>query len=92
MEMYYAQPTMTGNSKMVKMPAKPPLTTVPSSFDQHCKTLIMSEVEEGWQNELRQYLQDCPKNVIRHMDIIKWWQVCSLYYIYIAMIPPANNL
>ena len=81
MEMYYAQPTMTGNSKMVKVPAKPPSTTVPSSFDQHHKTLIMLKVEEGWQNELRQYLRDHPKNVTRHTDIIKWWQVHSLYYI-----------
>ena len=67
-------------SKWQKCPQSP-LTTVSSSFDQHRKSLITSKVEEGWRNELRRYLQDCPKNVTRHMDIIKWWQVHSLYYI-----------
>jgi hypothetical protein len=79
METYYGQLTTTSNPAMVKVPTKPPSTTVTSSFDQHHRTLITSEVEEGWQNELQQYLQDHPKLVIKHTDIIKWWQVHALY-------------
>lgn len=46
-----------------------------SDFDYHRKTLLQREDQEGYQAELRRYLNDIPADVTKDTDIVKYWQV-----------------
>jgi hypothetical protein len=43
-----------------------------SEFDRHHLTLLSSQDKD----EVCQYLKDLPTDVMKDIDIVKWWQVC----------------
>ncbi|GLB39419.1 hypothetical protein LshimejAT787_0605810 [Lyophyllum shimeji] len=45
-----------------------------SDFDLHRKTLLAREDQEGYQAELRRYLNDVPAEVTKDTDVVVWWQ------------------
>ena len=49
-----------------------------SEFDKHCKTLLSDDLEEGWASELGCYLNTIQWDVKKDMDIVEWWQVCTV--------------
>jgi len=53
------------------------LSTLKSEYDLHRLNLVhdagLNSDSGGWKMELRQYLEDLPKNVSKNMDIIQWW-------------------
>lgn len=41
-----------------------------------------SDQEEGWKSELKEFLDFIMEDTTKDMDIVRWWQVCCLTYIY----------
>jgi len=41
--------------------------------------MLVARGEEGWVAELGRYLGDVPQDASPDMDVIKYWQVCTLY-------------
>jgi hypothetical protein len=48
-----------------------------TGFDRH-RQLLLARGEEGWVAELGRYLGDMPQDATPDMDVVKYWQVCSL--------------
>ncbi|KAF5383745.1 hypothetical protein D9615_003755 [Tricholomella constricta] len=58
-----------------------------SEFDRHRLTLVsQGGANEGWQLELRRYLQDMPAEVTRDTDIVGWWSNYAKVYPTLARI------
>lgn len=53
-----------------------------SDFDQHRQSLLnqrgSSTMTDTCGAEVRHYLKEVEENVIKDVDIVKWWQVCDL--------------
>ena len=56
-----------------------------SEYDKHRKTLISDDVVEGWASELRRYLHTMQLDVKKDTDIVEWWQVSKLTYLYLVV-------
>jgi len=56
-----------------------------SDFDEHRKTLLTHEVDDGWRAELRRYFKTV-FNVDKNVDVIKWWQVRSYSIVIIVQV------
>ena len=88
MEEYWVDATTTQSAQ-----AEEPLTATSSTpsthtrcnhcsnFDEHCRTLEASQVNDGWRAELRHYLGTFFK-VNKDVDIVEWWQVSQFSYIF----------
>jgi hypothetical protein len=53
-----------------------------SEYDRHRLLLVTKGVDEEWQLELRRYLQDMSSDVTRDTDIIIWWSVSHIAFIF----------
>jgi len=49
-----------------------------SDFERYRQTLLEIEEGEGWNSELRRYLNDRPVDVTKDTNNVKWWQVSQL--------------
>ena len=50
------------------------LRALSSEYDLCHQSLLKKDKGEGWSSELRCYLKDRPRDVMKHTDIITWWQ------------------
>ncbi|KAG6904680.1 hypothetical protein DXG01_008135 [Tephrocybe rancida] len=57
-----------------------------SEFDRHRRALILQNVNDEWQAELRHYLRDVPEDVNSDTDIVKWWSDNAKIYPTLARI------
>ena len=80
MERYYKIRRTTSPAPTQPTPSSPTAnenTLLLSEFDRHRLSLLSSQKEdEGWQMELRRYLNHLPADVTKDTDIVEWWQVC----------------
>lgn len=56
--------------------------SVVTSFDRYRQTLVSKDDEEGWAAEKRRYLKDMPADVTKETDVVEWWQVSKLQYVF----------
>jgi hypothetical protein len=52
-------------------------TSLSSDFDLYRQTLVAADHVEGWEAELRRYLNDMPADVTPETDVVKYWEVCT---------------
>jgi hypothetical protein len=50
-------------------------TSLSSDFDLYHQTLVATDHVEGWEAELRRYLNDMPADVTPETDVVKYWEV-----------------
>jgi hypothetical protein len=46
-----------------------------AEYDRHHQRLVLQDINEGWNAELRRYLKDMPDNVTANTDLVNWWSV-----------------
>ena len=76
MEVYYQKrPRAQAQSTDTAAPTQEGSKALSSEFDRYRQTLVEIDDDEGWAAELRHYLKDRPADIMKHTDIVKWWQV-----------------
>jgi hypothetical protein len=70
-------PTLSTATSTASIPSVSRSVSSLTGFDRHCQQLLASG-EEGWVTELGHYLGDMPQDATPDMDVVKYWQVCSL--------------
>lgn len=53
-----------------------------SEFDKHHETLLSEDLEEGWASELCRYTSTMQRDVKKDTDIVEWWQVRTVSWLY----------
>ena len=95
MEAYWEEPEQQQPAAS-NAPASPPDDdeTLESEFDRHRRNLVQSSPSTvgGCAAKCCHYLSDCPSDVMKDTDIVKWWSVrCFLLYIHTLLITPYRH-
>jgi len=61
-----------------------------SEFDKHRETLLSDDLEEGWASELRRYISTMQRDVKKDTDIVEWWQVRTVGWLYLSSANPSS--
>ena len=61
-----------------------------SEFDKHRETLLSNDLEEGWASELRCYTSTMQRDVKKDTDIVEWWQVRTVGWLYPSSANPSS--
>lgn len=84
-EYYHSFPSTSPIIPAVNAPSATSTSSVAhamSEFDKHHETLLSNDLEEGWASELCYYTSTMQRDVKKDMDIVEWWQVRTVGWLY----------